>query len=58
VRNKAYVGSGLVVGVPTCPKCGKLISPKKYKRHIERCGKTHKHAARNLQSSDNFLERL
>gem|GEM_PF-1108999 len=45
-------------GVPTCPKCGKLISPKKYKRHIERCGKTHKHQTRSLQSSDNFLERL
>jgi ribosomal protein L34E len=44
--------------VPTCPKCGKLISPKKYRRHMERCGKTHKHPARALQNSDNFLERL
>ena len=45
--------------MPTCPKCGKLISPKKYKRHLERCGKTHKHAARALdKGGDDFFSRL
>lgn len=44
--------------MPVCPKCGKLISPKKYKRHLERCGATHKHVARGLSSGDNFLERV
>lgn len=36
--------------MPICPKCGKLISPKKYKRHLERCGKSHKHGPRPLPS--------
>ena len=44
--------------MPTCPKCGKLISAKKYKRHIERCGQTHKHGSRPLESSDNFYMKL
>jgi uncharacterized C2H2 Zn-finger protein len=45
--------------MPVCPKCGKLISAKKYKRHLERCGQTHKHGARPLPSgSDNFFERV
>lgn len=29
--------------VPMCQKCGKLISPKKYARHLKRCGTTHMH---------------
>ena len=46
-------------GVPTCPKCGKLISPKKYKRHIDRCGKSHKHGTRPLRTSgDDFYMKL
>ena len=45
--------------VPTCPKCGKLISPKKYKRHIERCGKSHSHQTRALPpGQDNFYMRM
>ncbi|MDG6985428.1 MAG: hypothetical protein JRM73_01610 [Nitrososphaerota archaeon] len=45
--------------MPVCPKCGKLISSKKYKRHIERCGETHKHAAGPLPASgDNFFSRV
>ncbi len=35
---------GVHPAVPTCPKCGKLISAKKYKRHLERCGQTHRRA--------------
>jgi len=34
--------------MPICPKCGKLISAKKYERHIKRCGTTHKHSPRPL----------
>jgi uncharacterized C2H2 Zn-finger protein len=45
-------------GVPVCPKCGKLISPKKYKRHLERHGQTHKHRTAPLASGDNFFERI
>jgi hypothetical protein len=44
--------------MPVCPKCGKLISPKKYKRHLERCGTTHKHAAQPLRSGDDFFTRV
>jgi uncharacterized C2H2 Zn-finger protein len=44
--------------MPVCPKCGKLISPKKYRRHLERCGKVHKHGAAPLrQAGDDFFER-
>ena len=28
--------------MPVCPKCGKLISAKKYERHLKRCGTQHK----------------
>ena len=46
-------------GVPTCPKCGKLISAKKWKRHLERCGVSHKHGARPLgPGGDNFYMKL
>ncbi len=44
--------------MPVCPKCGKLISAKKFKRHLERCGSTHKHHTAPLTSGDNFLERV
>jgi len=44
--------------VPKCPKCGKLISPKKYKRHLERCGKTHRHETRPLDHPENFFVKL
>lgn len=37
-----------------CPKCGKLISAKKYRRHIERCGQTHKHSPSPVQHPENF----
>jgi len=57
-KRRIYQG-GDFDDVPTCPKCGKLISPKKYKRHIERCGKTHKHSTRQLSpGQDNTLMRL
>ena len=44
--------------MPVCPKCGKLISPKKYKRHLERCGESHKHVRKALSPGDNFLVRV
>ena len=45
--------------MPTCPKCGKLISPKKYKRHLERCGKTHKRGPAPLHTSgDDYYMRM
>ncbi|MGD0319899.1 MAG: hypothetical protein ABSB56_09430 [Nitrososphaerales archaeon] len=34
--------------MPICQKCGKLISDKKYARHLKRCGTTHKHLQRPL----------
>lgn len=44
--------------MPVCPKCGKLISEKKYERHLRRCGTTHKHGPVPLHSGDDFLERI
>jgi hypothetical protein len=45
--------------VPICPKCGKLISGKKFKRHLGRCGQQHKHPPRSLdKSGDNFYMRI
>jgi len=45
--------------MPICPKCGKLISDKKFKRHIGRCGQTHKRPSRPLdKSGDNFYMRI
>jgi uncharacterized C2H2 Zn-finger protein len=41
--------------MPTCPKCGKLISAKKYSRHLARCGQTHKHAARPVGHPEDFF---
>jgi uncharacterized C2H2 Zn-finger protein len=34
--------------MPTCPRCGKLISDSKYARHLRRCGTRHKRPARAL----------
>jgi len=34
--------------MPVCPKCKRLISAKKYARHVKRCGTTHKHSPRPL----------
>ena len=45
--------------MPTCPKCGKLISAGKYKRHLQRCGQTHKHKAAPLHTSgDDYYMRM
>jgi hypothetical protein len=38
--------------------CGRLTSPKKYKRHIERCGKHHKHSTRLLDHPENLYMKL
>ena len=34
--------------MPVCPKCGKLISPQKWERHLRRCGIKRKHSTRPL----------
>ena len=44
--------------MPTCPKCGKLISDKKYRRHIARCGQHHKFPAKTLDHPENFYMKL
>lgn len=50
---------GESLAVPTCPKCGKLISAKKYKRHLGRCGQTHKRGPSPLRpAGDNFYMKL
>lgn len=36
--------------MPICPKCGKLISEKRYARHLRRCGTSHKHETMGLYS--------
>lgn len=44
--------------MPVCPKCGKLISAKKYKRHLERCGSIHKHTTQPLAHPENFFTNI
>lgn len=44
--------------MPICPKCGKLISPKKYQRHLKRCGTQHKRGPSSLRSSNDFVMRI
>jgi hypothetical protein len=34
--------------LPTCPKCGKLISEKHYERHLGRCGTIHRQGPQSL----------
>jgi hypothetical protein len=45
--------------VPICPKCGKLIGDKKFKRHLSRCGQTHRRTPRALdRGGDNFYMKI
>jgi DNA-directed RNA polymerase subunit N (RpoN/RPB10) len=44
--------------MPVCHKCGKLISDKKYARHLKRCGTKHKHAPRAIDHPENFFTRI
>ena len=44
--------------MPVCPKCGKLISAKKYERHLKRCGSQHKHRSDPLKHSNDFLLKI
>jgi uncharacterized C2H2 Zn-finger protein len=44
--------------MPVCPKCGKLISDKKYARHLRRCGTSHKHVTRPIDHPENFFTRI
>jgi uncharacterized C2H2 Zn-finger protein len=41
--------------LPICPKCGKLISDKKYKRHLARCGGRHKFPPQPLKHPENQI---
>lgn len=44
--------------MPLCPKCGKLISGKKYKRHLSRCGSHHKQPTKPLDHPENFFMKI
>jgi len=44
--------------MPLCPKCGKLISAKKYKRHLGRCGSSHKQPTKPLDHPENFFMKI
>jgi hypothetical protein len=37
--------------MPICPKCGKLISAKKFTRHKLRCGTSHRREPRPIQQT-------
>ncbi len=44
--------------MPLCQKCGKLISAKKYKRHLARCGTRHKQPSRPIDHPENFFMKI
>jgi DNA-directed RNA polymerase subunit N (RpoN/RPB10) len=44
--------------MPTCPKCGKMISAQRYSRHLQRCGQTHKNKSKVLDHPDNFFMKI
>jgi uncharacterized C2H2 Zn-finger protein len=44
--------------MPVCPKCGKLISDKKYRRHVSRCGTSHRRTTKPLDHPENFYMKL
>jgi hypothetical protein len=44
--------------MPVCPKYGRLISAKKYERHLKRCGTQHKHKSNTLRASNDFLMKI
>ncbi|MDA4116488.1 MAG: hypothetical protein OK442_08035 [Thaumarchaeota archaeon] len=44
--------------MPTCPKCGKLISAQRYSRHLGRCGTTHKKRSKVLDHPENFYMKI
>ena len=47
-----------VTTMPTCPKCGKMISAQRYSRHLQRCGSTHKNKSKVLDHPDNFWMKI
>lgn len=44
--------------MPICPKCRKLISNKKYERHLKRCGVEHRHGPKPLDHPENFYMKI
>ena len=44
--------------MPICPKCGKLISAKKFARHVNRCGEHHKKPVQPIDHPDNFFGKI
>jgi ribosomal protein S27AE len=57
---EGYVSFGELgaLHTPICPKCGKVISPKKYKRHLGRCGSRHKLPPKPLDHPENFYMKI
>ncbi|MDG6901666.1 MAG: hypothetical protein JRM80_06860 [Nitrososphaerota archaeon] len=53
-----YIPSSYNQMMPICPKCRKLISDKKYARHLRRCGATHKRSAKPLDHPENFFMKV
>ena len=49
---------GAIGFMPTCPKCGKMISAQRYSRHLQRCGSTHKNKSKVLDHPDNFFMKI
>jgi len=44
--------------MPTCPKCGKMISAQRYARHLKRCGTDHKNRDHTLDHPENFWMKI
>ena len=58
MQKAAYRHLVAVVTMPVCPKCGKLVSDKKYARYLRRCGTQHKRPARPLDHPENFCTKI
>ena len=48
----------MIALMPICPKCEKLISDKKYSRHLRRCGTRHKFGPKPLDHPENFYSKI
>jgi hypothetical protein len=44
--------------MPTCPKCGEMISAQRYERHLKRCGTDHKNKDHTLDHPENFFMKI
>ena len=48
----------MVTTMPTCPKCGKMISAQKYADHLKRCSTDHKNRDHTLDHPENFCMKI